>query len=302
MSAELIGILFFLAIMSIVLWNYYAREKKQNNFLIDRINHLSNREDNLTKSKKRLKIEQELIELNNPITYDKLMTARNMGVILSLAVFITAGLVYIGLLFALLSFKIPDIYISLKKDEREKEFNEQLPDAIKQLLALLRAGQTSRQGYQTLAKEADYPINIEFKKLFNDLNTGATNEKALNDFYVRNPSNDIKLFMIGMIIADTASPQVAINTLQTISDTIRTRESQKKSTKSAIASGKYTAIILSLLPLFTFVGMETIMPSYLNDFIATFTGKVAITLAAILDGIGYMIARKITSASKIIKY
>ena len=202
----------------------------------------------------------------------------------------------------MISFKIPDIYLTLEKDKRDEAFEEQFPDAINQLLANIQANQTDVQGYANLAEEASYPINLEFKKIDTDIKTGTYKKDALMAFYKRNPNSDTKLFVTGMIIANEASPLVAINTLKTVSETIKQRTSQKKSAKSAIASGKYTSIILSVLPLVVFVGMETIMPLYINEFIATFTGKALIALALVLDVIGYFIARRITSASKIVKY
>ena len=108
--------------------------------------------------------------------------------------------------------------------------------------------------------------------------------------------------MTGMIIAAEATPQVAINTLITISDTIRNRASQKKSAKSAIMQGKYAAIILSLAPVVALAVMLTFMPNYIGPFIDSFMGKILIVVALILDGVGYMIASKITASSSIVKY
>ena len=301
MSSFTVGLILFMSVMSFVLWNYYNHEKKQNDFLINRINYVSSTNEN-NKSKKRIEIEKKLEELNNPISYDKLMLYRNLAMSLPLILFTMLGMIYVGLLISLISIKIPDIYLSLEKDKRDAAFDEQFPDAINQLLAILQSNQTDVQGYATLAEEASYPLNIEFKKIDTDIKTGKYKKEALMDFYKRNPNSDTKLFVTGMIIANEASPMVAINTLKTVAETIKQRASQKKSAKSAIASGKYTSIILSVLPLVVFVGMETIMPLYINEFIATFAGKALIALAFLLDVIGYFIARRITSASKIVKY
>ena len=301
MSASGIGFVIFGAIMCIVMWNYYNKEKKQNDFLQDRIRDYKT-EEKLKKSKKQQKMEEELEELGNPISYEDLMSKTYLASVGSLVLFSIMGLYPIAIFLAVLSFKIPDIYISISKDKRLEKFQEQLPAAIDQLYSVIQAGQTPQQGYASIAEEQPYPIGNAFKKLSTDIKTGATQEAALKSLYAKYPINDIKLFQTGMLIASEASDAVAMNTLKTISDTIKTRASQQKSTKSTVAQGKYTAIILAILPMVAFVGIETAMPDYMNEFIATTLGKGVLVLAFILDGIGYYVARKITSASNIVQY
>lgn len=298
-SPEIVGFLIAASIFAFVVWYYLSTESKRNNFLTNRIRETN---DDKTKSAKQIAIEKELENLNNPITYEKLMQLRIFAIAFSIVGSYVVNAIYLGLFFAIVSFKIPDIYIALMKDKRENAFKEHLPDAINQLLSIMQSGQTALQGYKILGKEAPYPINQEFQKLYTDYTTGAVPENALQDFYERNKSADIKLFTTGMNIAESATDAVALNTLRQISTTIRTRESQKKSAKSAIAAGKYTAIILALLPLFLFAFLMTAMTGYVGEFIATTTGKIAYAIAFLLDGIGYLVARKITSSSQIVRY
>lgn len=301
-SASSIGVVVFGAIMCFVMWNYYNKEKKQNDFLQDRIRDYKT-EQNLLKSKRQEKIEQELEDLGNPISYEDLMQKTYLVAVGSFVIFgLILGLLPVGIFLAVISIKIPDIYISVLKDKRLEKFQEQLPVAIDQLYSVIQAGQTPQQGYVAVAEEQPYPIGNAFKKLSMDIKTGASQETALKALYAKYPINDIKLFQTGMLIASEATDAVAMNTLKTISDTIKTRSSQKKSAKSTIMQGKYTAIILAMMPIVAFVGIETAMPEYMNEFLATTMGKLMIAGAAVLDGIGYFVASKITSTSSIVKY
>lgn len=302
LSATTIGVIVFGAIMCFVMWHYYNKEKKQNDFLQDRIRDYQ-AEQKLLKSKRQEKLEQELEDLGNPMSYEDLMQKTYLASFVSLILFgVVLGFYPIGIFLAVISIKIPDIYISILKDKRLEKFQEQLPVAIDQLYSVIQAGQTPQQGYAAVAAEQPYPIGNAFKKLSMDIKTGASQETALKALYAKYPINDIKLFQTGMLIASEATDAVAMNTLKTISTTIRTRASQKKSAKSTIMQGKYTAIILAMMPIVAFVGIETAMPEYMNDFLATTIGKLMITGAAILDGIGYFVASKITSTSSIVKY
>lgn len=300
-SASTIGFMFALSVVLIVTWKYFSSEKKRENFLSDRIRDFQ-AEENLKKSARQEKIEKKISDVGSKYTYQSLMQKSIMIMIGSLVLGYALDILPLSLLFVGAGYKFPELMLTFEKDRMDKEFEKQLPDSIEQLLAIIRSGLTPLQGYQVLSEEASFPTNHEFARIHNDIQTGASHEKALTDFYERHPINDIKLFMTGMIIAAEATPQVAINTLITISDTIRNRASQKKSAKSAIMQGKYAAIILSLAPVVALAVMLTFMPNYIGPFIDSFMGKILIVVALILDGVGYMIASKITASSSIVKY
>ena len=301
LSSEMIGIFVSASIGCFVLWYYFEKEKKSNNFLVDRIKS-AEEEKATAKSARQKDIEAQLDALDNPTTYQELMQKAYMIILGGCLVSVALGVIPICVLFIIIGYKYPSMYLAYKKDKRDKEFEEQLPDAIDQLLAVLRAGQTATQGYRTIAQEAPYPINKEFLKVYTDINTGATIEQALDGLYRRHPLQDIKLLRIGMVISAEATGKVAINTLQQISETIRVRDSQKKETKSTVAQGKYTAIILSALPVFLAVMLFTFMPQYVGSFVSTTMGKVAYCAAGLLDFFGYQVAKKITSEKSIVKY
>lgn len=300
-TSETVGFLGFLTVMMFIAWRFYGKEQVQNNFLRNKLK-TQTEEEASKKSKKRLELEQELEKLNNPLTYNQLIFCGILVGFLVFMLFSMADFTLIGIVFAcIIGFFIPKIIIAFLKDRRLQKFSQQLPDALSQLLATLQAGQTPVQGFKMLA-EHPYPIGAEFEKVYIDINTGASVEDALNDLYKRNPINDVKLLITGLIVAQNATLSVAITTLQVIVKTIRQRDSQKKSSKSAVAQGKLTAIVLALMPVAVFLGLEFMAPTYINEFLATELGKMCFGAAAILDMIGFFVAMKITSASNIVDY
>ena len=117
LSASSIGIVVSGAIMCFVIWNYYNKEKKQNDFLQDRIRDYKT-EQNLMKSKRQEKLEQELEDLGNPMSYDDLMQKTYLAAVGSFVIFgLVLGLLPVGILLAVISIKIPDIYISVLKQK-----------------------------------------------------------------------------------------------------------------------------------------------------------------------------------------
>ena len=299
-APEFIAICFLLCILCIVKWYYETSEKKFNNFIQERIRKRT-REELENKSSRQIKIEEELRGIGNPITYDKLSQYSKLIMIVPTVVLFMVRMPFLAVIPLVVGYKFPELYITRKKDQKIELFSEGLADALSQLLAIIQAGQTQMQGFKVLS-EMPYPIGTEFGRIYHDINTGASLKQALDDFYERIPLTDIRLFNIGAIISAKATPAVTISTLKTIISTIQKRDSQKKSIKSTVMSGQMTAIILGAMPVVVFLGLETLMPDLINEFLSTGTGKLMIVLAAILDGIGYYFARRITSANRMIQY
>lgn len=299
-SPAMVGFLVSLSIGCFLTWNYFEREKKQQTFLTNRIRS-AEEEMNLKRSPKREAMEKELENLNNPTTYDQLISKRNLLIAVGLMMILFVnGMGFIGGGIILLALKFPDIYIAQMKAKREKLFLKQFPDAIDQLLNIMKVGLTPVQGYKILSEEAPYPCSKEFEKIYSDINTGAPMEKVLLEFYQRYPTTDIKLFRTGMLIASKASAKVAINTLQTISKTIKRRNSQTSKTKSLTAQGSITAIVMGALPIFAFIGIATISDTYVDDIMSNIYSQIALVVAFILDAIGFAVAQKITSTKSIV--
>ena len=298
LSAGTIGFLVALSILTFIGWYYYKTEIARNKYLKSRISSVD--EADTSKSKRKAKISEELENMNDKMSYEKLVLISVFGACISFIVLFMVNAVFFGILFAGAFLFTPEIYVELLKMKRKRNFKEQFPDALRELLSVMRSGQTPLQGFQLLSETAEYPMRKEFQRIYNDINTGGSMESALRGFYKRNPSSDTELFVTGLIIARHSSPKVAISTLDTIITMIRVREGQKKSTASMVASGKLTAIILAALPLFIFAGLETFMPTYINDFLDLTIGKIAVGFAFVLDMIGFFVARKITDSSDIV--
>lgn len=298
LSAGTIGFLVALSILTFIGWYYYKTEIARNKYLKSRISSVD--EADTSKSKRKAKISEELENMNDKMSYEKLVLIGVFGACISFIVLFMVNAVFFGILFAGAFLFTPEIYVELLKMKRKRNFKEQFPDALRELLSVMRSGQTPLQGFQLLSETAEYPMRKEFQRIYNDINTGGSMESALRGFYKRNPSSDTELFVTGLIIARHSSPKVAISTLDTIITMIRVREGQKKSTASMVASGKLTAIILAALPLFIFAGLETFMPTYINDFLDLTIGKIAVGFAFVLDMIGFFVARKITDSSDIV--
>lgn len=300
LSPGMVGFLIFLSLACFCLAYYYGAEKNRLEFLSNRLG--SKDAADADKNSRTAKLADKLSYLGNPIEAGKLLQISYVGMGACLILSVAIGIPLVGVLLAVLVYKVPDIYVALKKTQLDAEFEKQLPDCIDTLYAVLLAGQTPVQGFEVLSKDAPFPSNIEFARIYSDIKTGATTKDALTKFYERHPLNDIKLFMTGTLVSEEAGPAVLVNTLKTISETIRTRDSQKKSAKSAIMQGKVTVYVMSAAPAVALVILLTFMRDYSAPLLQTTLGNVLIGVSIVLDAIGYYVASKITNTNSIVKY
>ena len=295
-SSNTIGLVFFLAIISFAAAYYFGSEKKHMEFLSKRI--ADGEDENNGARAQRLK--EQLRDLGAVMTYNKLIQISYLSMFISFIGSCFIGFPPVGLVLAGICYKIPEMYISQKKAKLDAEFEEQLPECLESLTAILLAGQTKEQGFKVLAESASFPACHEFARISSDINTGASLEDTLHALYKRHPNNDIKLLCTGLIVSAKVGPEVAINTLRTVYETIRNRDSQKKSAKSAIMQGKITSIVMACAPL---IGAAILpMTEYGAPLINTFAGNMILVSALVLDAVGYVISKKITNTSSIVNY
>ena len=300
LSPSMVGLIIFLAMGCFCAAYYYGAEKHRLEYLSNRLGVGSS--EDTDKNSRSAKIAERLRDYGSPIEASKLMQISYMIILGSLVFGFALDVPLVGILFAAIGYKAPEIYLARRKMVLDDEFEKQLPECIDTLYAILEAGQTPVQGFEVLSKDAPFPSNLEFGRIYNDIQTGATLKDALQKFYDRHPLNDIKLFMTGTIVAEGAGPAVLVNTLRTIGQTIRNRDSQKKSVKSAVMQGKVTVYVMSGAPVVALVILLTFMQSYSAPLLETTMGKILICVSLVLDAIGYFVASKLTNTSSIVKY
>ena len=183
-SASTIGFFVTLSILTFVGWYYYKTEIARNNYLRARISATD--EINSSKSKRKTKISEELENMNDKMTYERLLFIGLLGAFISFIVLFAVDAIFFGIFFAGVFMFFPEIYVEFLKIKRKHNFEEQFPDALRELLSVMRSGQTPLQGFQLLAETAEYPMRKEFQRIYNDINTGGSMESALRGFYKRN--------------------------------------------------------------------------------------------------------------------
>jgi tight adherence protein B len=169
--------------------------------------------------------------------------------IMSLAV---AGCTGIGL---------PVLVLRMLRADRQRKFEEQLPNAIDILVRGLRAGHAIPVAIATVGRQMPQPLGGEFSITAGELTYGLDLETAMVNMRSRVGQADLSLLVLAVSIQAKMGGNLA-EILTNLSRVIRDRFKLRRKAKSLSAEGRYSAIFLSIIPIALFGILWVLSPSF----------------------------------------
>jgi tight adherence protein B len=199
---------------------------------------------------------------------------------------------------ALLAFTgaglLPLVVVLGKRSRRMKLFSEQFPDALDMIVNALRAGFALGGAIQMVAEEAPEPVATEFRILFEEQKLGLDVRQAMLNFADRNASTDAAIFATAVMIQRDTGGNLA-EVLEKIAYVIRDRYRILGDVRTFTAQGRLSGFILALLPIFLGITISIISPGYMDHLFEDPLGSVLITVAVVLQVVGFLTIRKIVN-------
>jgi tight adherence protein B len=188
---------------------------------------------------------------------------------ISFTVFFLSGM-FLG--FNVVSFMLTGIlvpliaiaYLSIKRARRRARFGEQLPDAIDIMVRSLRAGHPVPRSLALVAGEMADPAGTEFGIASDELTYGSDLPTAMDALSERVGHPDLKFLVVALSIQSATGGNLS-EILSNLSLVIRQRFKLRRKVRALSAEGRYSAVLLSLLPFILFGGMNVLMPRYYGD-------------------------------------
>ena len=194
----------------------------------------------------------------------------------------------VGLLFMM----VPYWWVKYKASKRMWQFEEQFPEAIDLIARALRAGHAFPSGLMMVAEEISAPVGPEFKLLYDRQNFGIALPDALRAFAERVPILDARFFVTAVLTQRESGGNLS-GVLDNLSAVIRERFKVKRQVRVLSAHGRITASVLMGLPPFVAVAQGIMAPQNAALLFRDPLGQKMLIGAAVLQGIGMLIIRKI---------
>lgn len=220
--------------------------------------------------------------------------AAGMGAALLLIFFAVTQQIVVALVAGAIGIYLPCIWLSGKKNKRQRMLADQLPEALDFLSRILRAGHSLSTGLQMMAEELPQPLAAEFRRAYDQHSLGSPMEDCLKDIARRIESTDFAFFVTAVLIQRQTGGDLS-EVLGNISGMIRQRIRLQQNVKAKTAEGRFTGYLLSAFPAVMFCIAYTLNPDYAGVLIHTSTGLMLLGVAFGLQLIGLFAIKKITT-------
>jgi tight adherence protein B len=200
-------------------------------------------------------------------------TAFVVGAVLAGA---TVGVIFAGLTLA--GFRLA---VSARARRRRERFAEQLGDTLQLIAGSLRTGYALSQALDTVAREAEAPTSEEYRRLVMENRLGRDLGDSLRALAERMANVDFEWVVQAIGIHREVGGDLA-EVLDKVSETIRDRGRIRRQVKALSAEGRFSGIVLFVLPFAVAAVLGITNPGYLGDLTGRPGGRIMLSGAAVL--------------------
>ena len=165
---------------------------------------------------------------------------------------------------AVVGLAVPMMVLRFIATKARRRMQEQFPVALDVFVRGLRAGHPVAAALDLLTVEMPDPIGTEFGTVVDEVTYGAELRDALADLAERWDLEDMRMFVVSLAIQNETGGNLA-EILENLSKVIRERASMMMKVRALSSEGRMTAIMLTGLPIFAFVLLFMMKPSFYLD-------------------------------------
>ncbi len=112
------------------------------------------------------------------------------------------GFLFIAFLWAI-SFRLPDILLDSKRNERVEQIRREIPDLLDLLTISIEAGLGFEQALDRSVAAMPGPLTSEFRRMLQEIRIGSNRADALRAVDARTEIKELRSFIMAVLQADT---------------------------------------------------------------------------------------------------
>ncbi|MBW1992566.1 MAG: type II secretion system F family protein [Deltaproteobacteria bacterium] len=187
---------------------------------------------------------------------------------------------------------LPLLVVRFRKRKKARIFEKQMPECMELLARSMRAGHALPSAIELASHEINPPLGLEMKIVYEEQRLGLSLNMALRRMGERVDSQDLQFFITAVMLQSETGGNLA-EILENIGFLIRERLKLKGKVKALTAEGRFSALILGLLPFVVFAAINIMNPGYINTLFNDPVGPKLIFAALANLGLGILWLRKI---------
>jgi tight adherence protein B len=196
------------------------------------------------------------------------------------------------LLAAALAGSLPFFHVRRKVKKRLAALEEQIPEAIDLIGRAMRAGHPLSAGLKMASEETAEPLAGELRRVFEEQRFGMPFEDAMLGLCDRVNLIDVRILVTAILVQRDVGGNLA-EVLDKIAYVIRQRFTIRRQLRVYTAQGRFSGIVLALLPVAVGSALFFINRPYMITLFFDPIARYFLILAVILQILGYFWIRKI---------
>ena len=204
---------------------------------------------------------------------------------------IWSGVLILGAAAGVVAATAPMIWLRWRRGRIERRFNAQLLDTIALLASSVQSGHSLLQALEHVASQAPEPTRSAIGLVVREIGLGASQEDALERLADRLPSEDLELIVSAVNVHHQIGGSLA-KVLDAIGATIRERVRVAGDIKGLTAQQRYSAYVLSLLPVAAAAALMLFSPDYIQVLFAPGPLRLALIVAGAMVVAGFVVMNR----------
>jgi tight adherence protein B len=186
---------------------------------------------------------------------------------------------------------LPIMFLRWKKRRKTAKFEKYMPEAMELLSRSLKAGHTLQATLELVSQEIPAPLGTEMRVTYEEQRLGLSVTQAFRRMAERVASRDLQIFVTAVLIQTESGGNLA-EILENIGLIIRERLQLKSKIQGLTAEGRFSAIILVMLPVVTFLALLFLNPKYIMTLFSDPAGTKFLYAGALSDLLGIIVIKK----------
>lgn len=199
----------------------------------------------------------------------------------------SSGQPLLGIVLALAVLVGSWLIVTRRADGRRKAFETQLFATLQLISGSLRAGFGLAQAFEVVAEESAAPTSDEFRRVRVETHLGRDLDETLSAMARRVGSEDFELFIEAVQIHREIGGELS-QIVDNVSETIRERSRLKGQVRALSAEGRFSAVVLTVIPVGMAIFLSVTNPDYLGELTSLPAGRLVIGVGVALMVVGML--------------
>ena len=183
-------------------------------------------------------------------------------------------------------------YIQSKRETVLKEFETDLPSALKIIAAGLGSGLSFLQALESFSSETPSEVGRQFRRALGEIQMGTPTDKALLGVAQRMKSKDLEWAVFAFTVQREVGGSLA-RILRTTAETIDSRSDIRREVRTLSAEGRLSSYILMMLPVGILVFLLFTRPNFISVFWSEPIGNAMIFTVFIFMAFAWLWIRRL---------